>query len=325
MLIAVDLTSTQKRFWIGAIVLFGIVSGIGFLFGGQMAHRIAVQFHEHAAEQHLVEGDLRGAVKEFTALHWLEPENEEAVLRLADTHLMLGQWLDARDWLEMLEDPSEGVSEYNFLMTQVALESESDDAEEWLARVRDTASSESGPRVDLLAAHVAGKTGDNQTAIEGYRAILDAYPDHGEAAYRLSRGALFQLRNGDVVEHLHVMKNASDDYAYTAEFREMQRGARFALRHGQADLNAGEVLPGKRLEMLGLAALNLGQWERAADFFAQADAAGDAGWSSDFWLGVRAQVQGDRDGAIARFRAAASKQKGANLLPQRNVDNLAGS
>lgn len=321
----VGFTTTQTRLWSLAVIAFAAASVFGMFYGAKLSHGIAFRYHEHAAQNFLADYDYRRALDELKAVVWLEPDNPDAVLNLADTHLVLGEWLEARDWLDTLQgNPArpDGFG-FNFLMAQIDLKSENGDPSKWLEQMRETTVREKGGlALDLLTAHVARVTGNGKTATQGYESILETRPDHAEALYRLAIAAQLQLRNEDIAQYRRALKDASGDLVYTAEFRRIQADAHHVLDRGQEELDAGTSLPAERFELLGLSALNLGQWERAMDFFERAESAGGGSWQVEYWLGVRADAQGNREVALEKFRAAAKKQPGENALPQRNIDHL---
>ena len=318
-------TPIQTRLWAAAVILFAAASMGGLAFGPKMAHSIAFRFHEAKTTEYLAARDYRRASEELKALVWLEPENRDAVVRVADAYLVQGEWLEARDWLETLEwDASSSAgSDYAFVMAQIALASGSGDASKWLDVARQNANEgDTGLSAELLAAHIARHSGDGAAALQGYNGILAAHPDHAEALHWLAKTELSRLKNGDVARLIRAMNDASREYTYTTEFRRMQAEATLTLRRGDNDVAAGKTIDGKRLETLGLAALELGQWDRAMEFFGRAEAAGGGSGQVEFWLGVNADAEGDRETALAKFRAAVAEQPGANTLAQRNVDRL---
>ncbi|MFP6582988.1 MAG: tetratricopeptide repeat protein [Candidatus Hydrogenedentota bacterium] len=165
MMIAPRPSKIQWVLWIAALGLFGLLSITGLSIGPELVHSIAVRFHENNVATAMEAEDFPVAAKQLKAWLWIEPDNEAVALQLAEGHLLLGEWMEARDLLELLSRKM-SPDDYTIsrLMSLVKADAESPEALVWAKRAADTAPTDRSTEVALLTAHAARKSGDTEKA-----------------------------------------------------------------------------------------------------------------------------------------------------------------
>jgi tetratricopeptide (TPR) repeat protein len=321
-MISLTLSRSQKITWAIAVVLFLITSAFGAIAGTNLVHGIAVNFHQRNAEVAIAGGNYDFASKELKALTWLEPENEPALLQLAETQLVLGDWLDARHTImPVVEAMPSDQFEICRLMTLIESSAGSKNAVKWAARA--TASSTADPaQSTLLHAHAVRSVGNTQKANRLYNELATNHPNHGEADHHQAVTAEMAMNAEAVAQNRKSIATSSKDYRYTPEFIRMQSRAHRSIKHLTAELKQPEKATGPRLEGLGLALIEVGRWDEGIVRLEEAATApGGHTWQANYWRGIDAEAKGDVQTALEQFQEGDNKKPPTRLL-RRNIQRL---
>jgi tetratricopeptide (TPR) repeat protein len=138
-----------------------------------------------------------------------------------------------------------------------------------------------------------------QSAAERAREVA---PKCGEAHYELAKAAEAMRDYPRMVEELEEVARLGARGS-SAEYEEAWALRRESIAEYETRVKQGDGPPGVYYR-LGVQYKETGLWQDAVEAFAKAAAAGRMQADANFWLGVEAEVKGDLDGAIARYRKA---------------------
>jgi len=152
----------------------------------------------------------------------------------------------------------------------------------------------------LLLTSVCREMGRWDRALSAAERAVEASPRCGEAHYGLAKAAAAMRDYPRMVEELKEVARLGAR-ASSAEYEEAWARRREKIAEYEAQISQGDGSPEVHYR-LGVEYKEAGLWQNAAEAFTKAVAAEKEQVDADFWLGVGAEVKGDLEGAIARYR-----------------------
>lgn len=310
------LTRNQLLGLLVALGVFGLLSGLSYVVGPEIAHGVAIRFHETRVAAALDANDYELAENELKAWHWIDPANEAVVHRLSEVHLLQDEWMDARDAMRRTGGPADG--DYNFcrIMTLIESGAQSDAALSWANRAAASSRDTEDPESELLRAHALRKTGRRGQATEHYLEIVKNHPRHAEAHYQLAQARQRAGNMRGALEDLDLVLESSEKYRYTPEYIGRRVRALETIEHLSNALQQSDNQTGPRMENMALALIEVGRWNEGFSWFERAQAAGGTSWQTEYWIAMKHELDGDVDAALAGYRRAAQRNSKAEVARQ---------
>lgn len=174
--------------WAVGVLLFLCASAFGYVRGGETIRTIATAFHGSRIDDMIASHNYRAAAKDYIAWRWLDPENDDLLLRLAEVHLLEREPHRA---YYRLRPMAEGMSEdaYEVCRLMALIQSKRGDISgiDWARRTLNAAvTQEEKVAAQLVVAYANRMSDQSGEAKVVYRRVLELMPENPEARFYLA-------------------------------------------------------------------------------------------------------------------------------------------
>lgn len=174
--------------WALCVLLFLSVSLVGYVWGGAAIRTIATGFHGTRIDDMIARHNYPAASKDYIAWTWLEPDDDEFVLRLSEVHFLEGE--SHRAYYRMLplaEEMPEDRFEVCRLMALIQAKRGDISGIDWARRALNAAvTQEEKVAAQLVVAYANQMSDQAGEAKVVYRQVIGLMPENPEARYHLA-------------------------------------------------------------------------------------------------------------------------------------------
>ncbi len=297
------ITKRGITLWLIGLGFFGLASAFGYLKGGTTTMEVARQFHETRSAGKIDHGHYDEAIQEYKAWIWLEPDNDQLKLKLAELHLGMNEAFEAQDRIAPLLDKMK-IDDYALcrLMALACAIDSDPEAVEWARRAQVVANDAQKTETILLKANAHRALNQVVAAKSAYAQVIEQAPDHAEAHYRLYQYAEMEMKAKMMVAELKQVATTSSSHGYTPAFersyQHLKRAYPTLLKQHNSQNNIAEKL--------GNFAREQGLWDEAMKHYTEATTLKSATWISHYWLALNAEHQDDLPAARKHLEQALS-------------------